>query len=400
MPIQTVLICGAGIAGPVSAYWLSRAGLKCTIVERAPALRSGGQQVDVRGKGLSVVRKMGLEEAIRAKVTDEKGLSFVNEKGKVFASFPVDKEGGRSFSSDTEIIRDKLVGIFYDHSLKHGVDYIFDDFVTALDEREEKIHVTFDRSEMRAFDIVVLADGQGSRTRDLIFPQVEDAVKWLGAYTSYFTIPYKQSDGDFAQVYHAPGRRSILIRPDNAGCSRVFLTVLSDAPHGVLRAGLEKQKEMYRRLFTGAGWETERILDGMDKAGDFYMQSVVQVKYDCWSKGRVVLVGDAGYCASPISGLGTTLAIVGAYNLAGCIKQYPNDHTRAFRQYEEVMRPFVKSAQKLPPGAPGIAHPKTWWGIVIFRSVLAFVSWSGLAALAQRLFLRKSENTEVPDYGF
>lgn len=88
--IQTVLISGAGIAGPVCAYFLSKAGIRTTIIERAPELRKAGQQIDIRGAGLEAIKRMGVDEAIRSKTTKEAGLEFVDANGKACASFPVD----------------------------------------------------------------------------------------------------------------------------------------------------------------------------------------------------------------------------------------------------------------------------------------------------------------------
>ena len=152
-------------------------------------------------------------------------------------------------------------------------------------------------------------------------------------------------------------------------------------------------------LFADAGWETPRLLAGMDDSDDFYMQSVAQVKLESWSKGRMGLVGDAAYCPSPISGMGTTVAFVGAYVLAGEIAKCGADYKKAFEGYESLMRPFVVKAQKLPPGAPGIANPETAWGIKVFNGVLGFVSWSGLSGLLGGFGGPKADGIVLPEYG-
>lgn len=162
----------------------------------------------------------------------------------------------------------------------------------------------------------------------------------------------------------------------------------------------QAQKELMHTLFADAGWEAESVLKGMNAAEDFYFQSIVQIKLPTWHRGRVALVGDAAYCPSPISGMGTTLSIVGVYHLAGAIKQHMNDHEAAFKQYEEVMRPIAKSGQSSIPGAPAIANPQTKWGLKIFNTLMWAASASGVARLLEKSLMQKSEKIEVPDYGF
>lgn len=197
MSKPSVLICGSGIAGPICAYWLSRAGIQTTIIERAPELRKAGQQIDVRGSGLTVVKRMGLEETVRSKTTEEKGLAFVNAKGRRLAEFPVDEKGGMSFTSDIEILRENLVQIFYDAS-KEKTEYIFGDHVTAIHQEDgKKVRVTLEKGGEKEYDFVIGADGMNSKTRRLAFPP-GNALKSLGQYTAFFTIPYKESDGELA----------------------------------------------------------------------------------------------------------------------------------------------------------------------------------------------------------
>lgn len=391
-----ILISGAGICGPVCAYWLSKAGFLTTIVERSPSLRTAGQQIDVRGPGLAVVKRMGLEEAIRAKTTKEKGLAIVNSNGRRVGSFPVDEKGGMSFTSDIEILRGELVEIFY-NSTKGDTEYIFGDYIAAIEDVGEKVQVKLASGGERSFDLVVGADGMNSKTRRLVFPDASP-MKSLGQYTAFFTIPLKESEGNFAEWYNAPGGRCILIRPDNAGYTRAYLSVMSSKPAVYEKLDVPAQKQMMRELFADAGWEATRVLDGMDQADDFYMQEIAQVKMDSWSQGRVTLIGDAGYCPSPISGMGTTLAITGAYILAGELAKCKGDWHKGLSGYEGKMRPYVTKAQSLPPGAPGLVNPQTAWGITVLNSVVRVVSMSGIATLIGKFSRPATEDKSLPTY--
>lgn len=402
MSKPSVLISGAGIAGSVCAFWLSRAGIHTTVVERAPELRKAGQQIDIRGAALQIVRRMGLEDAIRSKTTNEAGLAFVDTNGKRLAEFPVDEKGGMSFTCDIEIVRAELAKIFYDAS-KAETEYVFGDHVTALDQKDGKVEVTFAEGEKKEYDLVIGADGMGSKIRRLAFPD-ESVMKGLGQYTSFFTVPYEEEDGTWGRWYNAAGGRCILLRPDNAGYTRAYLSVMSEKPAGYYKLSIPEQKKMFREMFEDAGWEAKRVLDGMDASDDFYMQEIAQVKMLQWSKGRVALVGDAGYCPSPISGMGTSLAIIGAYILAGELGACKGNWEEGLKEYGKKMKPFVTKAQSLPPGAPGIINPQTEWGITILNSIVGFVSWSGLAngisAVANKFSGPEKEDKRLPLYEF
>lgn len=381
-----ILISGAGIAGPTLAFWLAHAGARVTIVERAPALRAIGQNVDIRGAGLEVIRRMGLEDVVRKNTTNEEGIVFVDANNRARAQFGVDQSGkDRGLTSETEILRGTLAMLLHD-STKDKVEYIFGDYVSAVDENDDRIQVTFaNYTPNRDFDLLIASDGLSSSTRSLIFPGTQQTcVRPLSQYLAYFSIPYQESDGLLARWYSAPGGRAVLMRPGgNAGRTTAVLSVVSTTSHLQTHKKLSQRvmKKIVRQYFEDAGWETLRVLDGMDNADDFYVQVNAQVKLDSWSKGRMSILGDAAYCPSHTSGMGTAVSLVGAYVLAGEISKYGADYGTAFREYEKIMRPFVDKAQKLLPGAPKIVHPETAWGISVLYWTLAFLSWSGLMKL-------------------
>ncbi|KAM0689762.1 hypothetical protein Q7P36_010633 [Cladosporium allicinum] len=367
-----VLISGAGIAGPALAILLNKNGFKTTIVERASSLRTAGQQIDVTGPGVELIRYMGVDEAIRARTVGDEGIHFVDGNDKRIASFPV-SSSTTSLVREIEIMRGDMADVFY-QATKDQTEYIFGDRVTGLSESEEGITASFKNGANRTFDLVVAADGLSSRTREVAFGSSKDAaVKNLSQWVALFLIPHSPEDGTWTRAYNAPEGRVVVLRPDvKRKRTSVYLCQGSD-DMSITEKSVEEQRVIVQRTFAGAGWETERVLSHMEHAEDFYVQQVAQVKMPSWHKGRTVLLGDAGYCPAPVSGLGTTMAIVGAYVLAGCLVTHEHDLPRALEQYEADMRPFVESAQKLPPGVPAIATPQSEWGVWALRRVLATV---------------------------
>ncbi|CAN9087154.1 unnamed protein product [Alternaria alternata] len=388
-----ILINGSGIAGPVTAYWLHRFMPTCqiTILERAPEPRLGGQAVDLRSSCLPIVKKMGVLEKVKEKTTTEVGMQFVYRDGQRRATFEATGEEERqSATSEYEILRGDMARIVYELTKNNPqITYIFDEMAIEVQQDESKdgkALVTFKNGKLppTEFDVVIGADGQMSRTRRMVFghgPNNDDYLYRLGQYSALFTMPRDPTDTQYAQWYNASRGRLFLLRPDQYGTTRAYLAVTDanlsrfDELDKLLKKGTrEEQQAWFAKEFEGAGWQTERCIREMKKADDFYMQQIAQVKMDTWHKGRVALVGDAAYCPSPISGVGTGAAIVGAYVLAGEISRNQEDIPTALANYERVAREYVDKAQKLIPGAPQIANPQTEWGIKIFNTVTGTLS--------------------------
>ncbi|MFF4174199.1 FAD-dependent monooxygenase [Streptomyces sp. NPDC001744] len=393
MSHRTVLIAGAGIAGPTLAHWLTRYGMTPTVVERAPALRPGGQTVDLRGAGLDVIRRMGLEAAARDAATREAGIRFVDDQDRTKAALPADAFGGQGPIADLEILRPQLSALLYEHT-RHDTEYLFGDEITALGDDGNEVHVTLKNGGERSFDLVVAADGIRSRTRDLVFTGTR--TKGFGLCTAYFTIPHRPSDGRWARWHNAPGHRSITLRPDNLGTTRAALSFLTPA-RGYERLEPARQKRLLHDVFGGLAWEVPRILSEMDNSADFFFESVGQVHMPRWSRERTAATGDAAYCASPLSGMGTSLALTGAYVLAGELARH-TDHRAAFTAYENILRPYTARAQKLPPGTPRAAMPRTRTGIATLNTVLRTATRKPVSTLLSRFLVPPADTFALPAY--
>ena len=429
MPPQEILISGAGVAGCALASFLLLSPLPAnekphiTIVERASQMRAQGQNIDIRGVGLTIIRKLGLEAAVRGSTTGEEGALSVDKNNAVWGAFGADKTGRvQTGTSDIEILRGMLTDILYrrcksiSDEVKRaggaGVDFIFGDYAGSIDQDGAKAHVQFAKSgERRTFDYVIGADGLQSQTRKLVWGAEgeEQRLKSLNAYGAFWSMPAGPTDSIWRRWFHAPGRKSVMVRPSGTpDRTTVFMSVYSEddtrfsevAKFG--HQGVKQQKALMRELFQNEGWECERILDEMDKADDFYYDIIAQVHMpsNSWHKGRVALVGDAGYCASPFSGMGTTLALMGAYTLAGALCSHSDEPDRAFAQYEEEMQLIVEKAQKLVPGAPKIMLPETEWGLVFFRCLIWVLWRSGLSYVMAALKGPPADAADVREYGF
>jgi 2-polyprenyl-6-methoxyphenol hydroxylase-like FAD-dependent oxidoreductase len=396
MTNSDILISGAGIAGPALAYCLREAGFKPTIVENAPAPRPGGQTVDLRGAGRTMMDRIGLLERARQLSLDQRGFALVDDKGRVTARMPVDAFGGEGIISEIEILRGDLAGLLYEASLP-GTEYLFGDTITSLTQDDDGVDVTFAKAPPRRFGLVFGADGLYSTVRRLAIAPPEQAVQAFDLHTAWFTAEDDLDLDGWYLMYNAPGG---LVASARSGREpgEIKVALSFRAPQlAVDRRDVAGQKDLVAQHFAGAGWQTPRLLAAMRRSSDFSFESLGQVHLDSWSKGRVALIGDAGYCPSPPTGLGTSLALVGAYVLAGELTAARGDHRVAFDRYENLLRPWVATSQKLPPGGVGGFAPNRALHIRARAASMRWMTrWPMRPMLAKQF--AKAGGIELPTY--
>jgi 2-polyprenyl-6-methoxyphenol hydroxylase-like FAD-dependent oxidoreductase/tryptophan-rich sensory protein len=391
---RPVLITGASVAGNTAAWWLARAGFDVTVVERTPEFRDGGQNIDVRGPAREVLRRMGLEQAALDQGTGEEGTAWVEADGSVAARFVTAEMGTDGPTAEMEILRGDLARLLYEPA-REMATYRFGDSIARVEQDGEAAIVTFASGATERYDAVIVAEGVGSATRELVFPG-ENAPRPMDLTIAYFIIPRTADDDRMWRWFNAPGGRGVSLRPDRHGTTRAMLSV-QHAAAGEGEWNVARQKAWLRKTFVDAGWQSTRVLDGMDATDDFYFDVLRQVRMPRWSAGHVALTGDAAWCATPLAGYGTTLAITGAYVLAMELARAADVPT-AFAAYEGVMRPMVEDAQGVPKIAPRLANPHSRLGIRVLHGVLDVASRPLVRAAAGKLFGGRSKDVDLSRY--
>jgi 2-polyprenyl-6-methoxyphenol hydroxylase-like FAD-dependent oxidoreductase len=394
---RSVLISGASIAGPVLAYWLDRYGFDVTVVERASAVRSGGYPIDIRGTAIDVVERMGLLPAVQAAHIASRSLTFVDANGGAIGTIsPYDLAANEE--RDVELPRGALTTLFCDLTKSSAVRYRFDDSIESLDDDGAGVEVSFKSGERGRYDVVVGADGLHSNTRKLVLGPEEPFRRDLGFTFNLFSMPNDLGLSHGAKIYSEPGRTAVILAVQESPDLFAMLAFATEKPGSGARLGTEEQIERTAHVFAKGGWVVPRLVEALRRADDLYFDTVSQIRMPRWSKGRVGLVGDSAFAPSFLSGQGTSLAIAGAYVLAGELASH-EDAEAALATYERIARPFVEANQELAirEGAPSLLV-RTQEKLDARNRWLAWLA-KGHAPKAQNDYVREVHNSlRLPDY--
>jgi 2-polyprenyl-6-methoxyphenol hydroxylase-like FAD-dependent oxidoreductase len=373
-----VAINGAGIAGPSLAYWLQRSGHEVVLVEKAPQFRTGGYAVDFWGVGYTVAERMGILPEVRAQGYAFRELRMVDERGRKVGGFSIDVLRQKMMDRFTTVPRGDLAAAIY-RTIENQVETLFDNSISAIDERATGALVSFEHGPSREFDLVIGADGLHSTVRDLVFGPERQFEKPLGYRVAVFEVEgYRPRDALVFVTYTTPGRQvgRFALRGDRTMFSFIFASDRMTSPEPL---NAQERKAVLHQVFADAGWECPQILHAMDQIGDLHYDRVSQIRMDGWSKGRVMLIGDAAACASLLAGEGAGLAMTEAYVLAGELNRAGHDYRAAYRRYEQLLRLFVEGKQKSAGYFALALVPKTPVGVWIRNQVTKLMAFPPLA---------------------
>lgn len=422
----SILISGAGVAGASLALMLARQpGFKMqpaiTLIERSPTPRLTGQSVDIRGPAVDMIKKLGWEQEIKSRHTTEEGLALKNAKGKTVGYFPASGDANaQSATSEYEILRGELTEMLLDgvnESKEKGanVQIVYGETIQSMEDRVDgtgvDVHFARGKLEDQRYDVVVAADGIGSPTRGFIFGKDDKSthVRPSGLYLGFYSIPRIPEDD---QVWHwatFPPGLAIHLRPHRNGKTMgVYLSICNAKKErdpdleAIVHADVSTQKQYLRQRFQSSvcTWQVKRFLDGLDAADDFYMTHWCQVRTPQWAKGRCVTLGDAAFATM---GIGTSLAMSGAYCIAGELSKITSSDqvSQALQSYESLYRKFVESQDMDLALFPQLMNPQSAWGNWILHTVARLLAAAKIQSLIAWIFGGDdSKGWKLPEYGW
>jgi 2-polyprenyl-6-methoxyphenol hydroxylase-like FAD-dependent oxidoreductase len=391
--MKSVLISGAGIAGPTLAYWLKAAGFEPTIVERAPALRSGGYVIDFWGLGYDLAERMGLVGEINRTGYHVREVRIINDAGHRVAGFGTgvfsELTGGRYVTLPRSALSRSLFGKVNDR-----IETLFDEEIVDLEQQADCVRVALKHAGERRFDLLIGADGLHSSVRRLAFGPQSQFEKHLGYAVAAFEAPgYRPREEDVYLMYGEPG---LMLGRFTLHDDRTLFLFVFAADRAELPATPELQKARLRDLYGRGGWECRKVLAALDRTDELYFDSVSQIRMQSWSRGRVALVGDAAFCVSLLAGQGSALAMVAAYVLAGELSASQGQYQQALASYEARLRSYIGSKQRGAERFAGAFAPKTPAGLHFRNLVIKAFAIPGLARLAVGRDI--ADRIALPDY--
>lgn len=352
-----ILISGGSVAGLTAAALLSRDGHAVTVVERSDATRHGGVAVDVRGSALDVARELGIHDRLVAnRVGYEDRFTFIDRHGVARAAIEPNTDVYDS-PDDIEISRDAVVQILAD-AVPQDVPVHYRSWIEDLRDTGSVVEVEIGGSSpgRRSFDLVIGADGLHSRVRHLTFGPEAEFVRHLGLYVGVIRRCSIDLGVSGTTVYNEPGRM-VMVRGDGTDQSIIlgYRSPLVDYDFRDTAA----HRDMLTAAFAGEdGWKFRDVRSEIETSTDLYFDAVSQTVMPTWTKGRVALIGDAGYCASFFSGMGTSLAMQGADCLARALGSH-SSVSESLAAYCTAMGPVVTDAHSLAGEGAELLFPAT-----------------------------------------
>jgi 2-polyprenyl-6-methoxyphenol hydroxylase-like FAD-dependent oxidoreductase len=396
-PQLRIAISGAGIAGPTLAYWLRQSAHDVLLVEEAPELRNGGYVIDFWGVGYDIAERMNLLPGILDLGYQVKEVRFVDPRGRRNSAFSTDVIRRLTNARFTSLRRADLSRSIY-NALDGQVETLFGDSIVAIEDETHEVRLVFDHAPSRTCDLVIGADGQHSRVRQLLFGPEAAFELPLGYYAAAFEVHGYRPRDELVYVSHAEAGKQISrfsMRDDKT----LFLFVFRHEQIPTAEAPVSDQdpKAVLRSVYADVGWEWPRIQSAMDDVEDIYFDRVSQIRMDRWTRGRAALVGDAAACVSLMAGEGTGIAMCEAYVLAGELRECRGDYMTAFGRYEQRLRPFLERKQKSAAKFASAFAPRTAFGIAVRDAITRLLQFPPVADFFIGRDLR--DDIVLPNYG-
>ncbi|GAA4576044.1 FAD-dependent monooxygenase [Micromonospora coerulea] len=337
------LIIGAGLAGPVAAMALRRAGINVVVHEAYERDAVGvGAFLTLSVNGVDALRAIGLDGLVAGLGHPTPRMALANHQGRRLGEFGTSGTRTRGFGSST-VGRSDLYRALRDEALRRGVEIVHGARLVDAEPTGRGVRARFADGRVAEGDLLVGADGLRSRTRTIIDP----------AAPAPRYVPLLNAGG-FAKGMRPPGERGVMHMIFGRRCFFCWMPVGAEEvwwfanppqPTELTREQLaairpEQARARLRELLAGDAGPALAILDATERI-EYGWPTYDLPSVPTWHRDGMVIIGDAAHTAAPSSGQGAAMAFEDAVQLARCLRDRP-DTPAAFMAYERLRRERVE----------------------------------------------------------
>lgn len=375
-----ILIVGAGPAGLALAAALRPKGIEAVVVEKAPANRTEGYAVGLHINGWNVATRLGLLDAFKARAVPLGRAEYRDPKGKRLFAYDYRGLAAATGGKMIAIMRDAVQEVLLD-AVKDHADIRYATTVEAVSEHPEGVDVTLSTGGMERFDIVVGADGYRSAIREMCFGPHEAYLRPLGYRAAAWRMPLGTPlDSSFVGMMDVDLQGGLYAVGDGTAATLFCWRDTSTA-----RVPPEERRDILMERFGAWSQPVAGTLGADIDWQRGFFDTIAQVEMPAWSNGRVVLLGDAAWCLTFLSGQGTSTALAGAYILASELAAKP--YLAAFASYEARLRPMTTRMQATSRRIGGHYVPESRLGMRMQSWLLPLLLSRPFAGLLARRML-------------
>lgn len=335
---KNILISGGGIAGLTAAKLLSAQGHNITVIDRASSFTKAGFLISLKSFGVKIMDDLELTTKLLLESSPSEYATFMEANDQVIQQISYEKMN-KNTERSVLISRGSLHHVLFEN-IKDEVTVLLNTTISRLVQNGDTTSVTLSDGKEITADLVIVSEGLRSSTREQYFEdcKMEDfntlymggKLKFLHGYTV----------GSFKIYIDVNKMLSIYpIAPDEIAiqCYIHYAGELSMIRQNVT--------ELLESSFKGYSKEVQDLLNRFVANGLMFVDKMGMINAPDLVNGNLVLLGDAGYCPTALSGMGASLSIYGAKALAHFISKTPEDLASACKNYNTLMQPIIQKFQ-------------------------------------------------------
>ncbi|PSL29126.1 FAD-dependent monooxygenase [Chitinophaga ginsengisoli] len=336
---KRIIISGGGIAGLTAAKLLHNMGHEIIVIDKSKQFNKSGFLVSLKSFGVEIMDEIGLKHHLIAESTPSEFMHWLDANGGMIRNISY-KEVNKNTSQSILITRGGLHNVLYE-DIRDKVEILFKTTIDHLEQDGGKVHVKLSNGITAVADMVIVSEGLRSLTRSKYFPesQLEDFnLLYMGG-----RLMGKHSDNIGTVSIYLDVNKMLSIYPISSNEVAVQCYIYTTDELAKVHSNI---KEILKDNFKSYNAEVRQLIDGITESGQPFVDKMGMVHAPDLFNGNVVLLGDAGYCPTALSGMGASLSIYGAKALAHFLSQSSNDISTSLVNYDKLMKPIIKKFQE------------------------------------------------------